>query len=319
MKKENRFIICICLFIVLSYIIIAIFYNDLSKFYKKEKITNDVMGVILEKNKEHFTLKPFYNEDEYFKKDIYIINKKSKEISASDLIKLEYTDDNINNIKSYKLYKNHNSLAMYSLISYKEHKTESIIIDSLKEYQDFLNEYSLVDAKVYDEIFFQTNSLYIYATDYKKSCKKNDVLNTYIYDDNLYIEVSDNDMDECMNTSRYFIVEDKKDLVFETKIFVNKERLKYYESYNSSKNINIYVWMKNGEYFYAIIDANNVENNLSLISYIEAMPLTINEVSSIIKSKFNNAGIKIVSNIQLTTQKIEEIKKEIGVEDEKEN
>ena len=319
MKKENRFIICICLFIVLSYIIIAIFYNDLSKFYKKEKITNDVMGVILEKNKEHFTLKPFYNEDEYFKKDIYIINKKSKEISASDLIKLEYTDDNINNIKSYKLYKNHNSLAMYSLISYKEHKTESIIIDSLKEYQDFLNEYSLVDAKVYDEIFFQTNSLYIYATDYKKSCKKNDVLNTYIYDDNLYIEVSDNDMDECMNTSRYFIVEDKKDLVFETKIFVNKERLKYYESYNSSKNINIYVWMKNGEYFYAIIDANNVENNLSLISYIEAMPLTINEVSSIIKTKFNNAGIKIVSNIQLTTQKIEEIKKEIGVEDEKEN
>ena len=208
---------------------------------------------------------------------------------------------------------------MYSLISYKEHKTESIIIDSLKEYQDFLNEYSLVDAKVYDEIFFQTNSLYIYATDYKKSCKKNDVLNTYIYDDNLYIEVSDNDMDECMNTSRYFIVEDKKDLVFETKIFVNKERLKYYESYNSSKNINIYVWMKNGEYFYAIIDANNVENNLSLISYIEAMPLTINEVSSIIKTKFNNAGIKIVSNIQLTTQKIEEIKKEIGVEDEKEN
>ena len=318
MKKENRFIICICLFIVLSYIIIAIFYNNLSKFYKK-KITNDVMGVILEKNKEHFTLKPFYNEDEYFKKDIYIINKKSKEISASDLIKLEYTDDNINNIKSYKLYKNHNSLAMYSLISYKEHKTESIIIDSLKEYQDFLNEYSLVDAKVYDEIFFQTNSLYIYATDYKKSCKKNDVLNTYIYDDNLYIEVSDNDMDECMNTSRYFIVEDKKDLVFETKIFVNKERLKYYESYNSSKNINIYVWMKNGEYFYAIIDANNVENNLSLISYIEAMPLTINEVSSIIKTKFNNAGIKIVSNIQLTTQKIEEIKKEIGVEDEKEN
>lgn len=319
MKKENRFIICICLFIVLSYIIIAIFYNNLSKFYKKEKITNDVMGVILEKNKEHFTLKPFYNEDEYFKKDIYIINKKSKEISASDLIKLEYTDDNINNIKSYKLYKNHNSLAMYSLISYKEHKTESIIIDSLKEYQDFLNEYSLVDAKVYDEIFFQTNSLYIYATDYKKSCKKNDVLNTYIYDDNLYIEVSDNDMDECINTSRYFIVEDKKDLVFETKIFVNKERLKYYESYNSSKNINIYVWMKNGEYFYAIIDANNVENNLSLISYIEAMPLTINEVSSIIKTKFNNAGIKIVSNIQLTTQKIEEIKKEIGVEDEKEN
>ncbi|MDY3800423.1 MAG: hypothetical protein SOZ95_00035 [Bacilli bacterium] len=319
MKKENRFIICICLFIVLSYIIIAIFYNNLSKFYKKEKITNDVMGVILEKNKEHFTLKPFYNEDEYFKKDIYIINKKSKEISASDLIKLEYTDDNINNIKSYKLYKNHNSLAMYSLISYKEHKTESIIIDSLKEYQDFLNEYSLVDAKVYDEIFFQTNSLYIYATDYKKSCKKNDVLNTYIYDDNLYIEVSDNDMDECMNTSRYFIVEDKKDLVFETKIFVNKERLKYYESYNSSKDINIYVWMKNGEYFYAIIDANNVENNLSLISYIEAMPLTINEVSSIIKTKFNNAGIKIVSNIQLTTQKIEEIKKEIGVEDEKEN
>ena len=319
MKKENRFIICICLFIVLSYIIIAIFYNNLSKFYKKEKITNDVMGVILEKNKEHFTLKPFYNEDEYFKKDIYIINKKSKEISASDLIKLEYTDDNINNIKSYKLYKNHNSLAMYSLISYKEHKTESIIIDSLKEYQDFLNEYSLVDAKVYDEIFFQTNSLYIYATDYKKSCKKNDVLNTYIYDDNLYIEVSDNDMDECMNTSRYFIVEDKKDLVFETKIFVNKERLKYYESYNSSKNINIYVWMKNGEYFYAIIDENNVENNLSLISYIEAMPLTINEVSSIIKTKFNNAGIKIVSNIQLTTQKIEEIKKEIGVEDEKEN
>ena len=319
MKKENRFIICICLFIVLSYIIIAIFYNNLSKFYKKEKITNDVMGVILEKNKEHFTLKPFYNEDEYFKKDIYIINKKSKEISASDLIKLEYTDDNINNIKSYKLYKNHNSLAMYSLISYKEHKTESIIIDSLKEYQDFLNEYSLVDAKVYDEIFFQTNSLYIYATDYKKSWKKNDVLNTYIYDDNLYIEVSDNDMDECMNTSRYFIVEDKKDLVFETKIFVNKERLKYYESYNSSKNINIYVWMKNGEYFYAIIDANNVENNLSLISYIEAMPLTINEVSSIIKTKFNNAGIKIVSNIQLTTQKIEEIKKEIGVEDEKEN
>lgn len=319
MKKENRFIICICLFIVLSYIIIAIFYNNLSKFYKKEKITNDVMGVILEKNKEHFTLKPFYNEDEYFKKDIYIINKKSKEISASDLIKLEYTDDNINNIKSYKLYKNHNSLAMYSLISYKEHKTESIIIDSLKEYQDFLNEYSLVDAKVYDEIFFQTNSLYIYATDYKKSCKKNDVLNTYIYDDNLYIEVSDNDMDECMNTSRYFIVEDKKDLVFETKIFVNKERLKYYESYNSSKDINIYVWMKNGEYFYAIIDANNVENNLSLISYIEAMPLTINEVSSIIKAKFNNAGIKIVSNIQLTTQKIEEIKKEIGVEDEKEN
>ena len=319
MKKENRFIICICLFIVLSYIIIAIFYNNLSKFYKKEKITNDVMGVILEKNKEHFTLKPFYNEDEYFKKDIYIINKKSKEISASDLIKLEYTDDNINNIKSYKLYKNHNSLAMYSLISYKEHKTESIIIDSLKEYQDFLNEYSLVDAKVYDEIFFQTNSLYIYATDYKKSCKKNDVLNTYIYDDNLYIEVSDNDMDECMNTSRYFIVEDKKDLVFETKILVNKERLKYYESYNSSKNINIYVWMKNGEYFYAIIDANNVENNLSLISYIEAMPLTINEVSSIIKTKFNNAGIKIVSNIQLTTQKIEEIKKEIGVEDEKEN
>ena len=319
MKKENRFIICICLFIVLSYIIIAIFYNNLSKFYKKEKITNDVMGVILEKNKEHFTLKPFYNEDEYFKKDIYIINKKSKEISASDLIKLEYTDDNINNIKSYKLYKNHNSLVMYSLISYKEHKTESIIIDSLKEYQDFLNEYSLVDAKVYDEIFFQTNSLYIYATDYKKSCKKNDVLNTYIYDDNLYIEVSDNDMDECMNTSRYFIVEDKKDLVFETKIFVNKERLKYYESYNSSKNINIYVWMKNGEYFYAIIDANNVENNLSLISYIEAMSLTINEVSSIIKSKFNNAGIKIVSNIQRTTQKIEEIKKEIGVEDEKEN
>lgn len=319
MKKENRFIICICLFIVLSYIIIAIFYNNLSKFYKKEKITNDVMGVILEKNKEHFTLKPFYNEDEYFKKDIYIINKKSKEISASDLIKLEYMDDNINNIKSYKLYKNHNSLGMYSLISYKEHKTESIIIDSLKEYQDFLNEYSLVDAKVYDEIFFQTNSLYIYATDYKKSCKKNDVLNTYIYDDNLYIEVSDNDMDECMNTSRYFIVEDKKDLVFETKIFVNKERLKYYESYNSSKNINIYVWMKNGEYFYAIIDANNVENNLSLISYIEAMPLTINEVSSIIKTKFNNAGIKIVSNIQLTTQKIEEIKKEIGVEDEKEN
>lgn len=319
MKKENRFIICICLFIVLSYIIIAIFYNNLSKFYKKEKITNDVMGVILEKNKEHFTLKPFYNEDEYFKKDIYIINKKSKEISASDLIKLEYTDDNINNIKSYKLYKNHNSLAMYSLISYKEHKTESIIIDSLKEYQDFLNEYSLVDAKVYDEIFFQTNSLYIYATDYKKSCKKNDVLNTYIYDDNLYIEVSDNDMDECMNTSRYFIVEDKKDLVFETKIFVNKERLKYYESYNSSKDINIYVWMKNGEYFYAIIDANNVENNLSLISYIEAMPLTINEVSSIIKTKFNNAGIKIISNIQLTTQKIEEIKKEIGVEDEKEN
>ena len=319
MKKENRFIICICLFIVLSYIIIAIFYNNLSKFYKEEKITNEVMGVILEKNKEHFTLKPFYNEDEYFKKDIYIINKKSKEISASDLIKLEYTDDNINNIKSYKLYKNHNSLAMYSLISYKEHKTESIIIDSLKEYQDFLNEYSLVDAKVYDEIFFQTNSLYIYATDYKKSCKKNDVLNTYIYDDNLYIEVSDNDMDECMNTSRYFIVEDKKDLVFETKIFVNKERLKYYESYNSSKNINIYVWMKNGEYFYAIIDANNVENNLSLISYIEAMPLTINEVSSIIKTKFNNAGIKIVSNIQLTTQKIEEIKKEIGVEDEKEN
>lgn len=319
MKKQNRFIICICLFIVLSYIIIAIFYNNLSKFYKKEKITNDVMGVILEKNKEHFTLKPFYNEDEYFKKDIYIINKKSKEISASDLIKLEYTDDNINNIKSYKLYKNHNSLAMYSLISYKEHKTESIIIDSLKEYQDFLNEYSLVDAKVYDEIFFQTNSLYIYATDYKKSCKKNDVLNTYIYDDNLYIEVSDNDMDECMNTSRYFIVEDKKDLVFETKIFVNKERLKYYESYNSSKNINIYVWMKNGEYFYAIIDANNVENNLSLISYIEAMPLTINEVSSIIKTKFNNAGIKIVSNIQLTTQKIKEIKKEIGVEDEKEN
>lgn len=319
MKKENRFIICICLFIVLSYIIIAIFYNNLSKFYKKEKITNDVMGVILEKNKEHFTLKPFYNEDEYFKKDIYIINKKSKEISASDLIKLEYTDDNINNIKSYKLYKNHNSLGMYSLISYKEHKTESIIIDSLKEYQDFLNEYSLVDAKVYDEIFFQTNSLYIYATDYKKSCKKNDVLNTYIYDDNLYIEVSDNDMDECMNTSRYFIVEDKKDLVFETKIFVNKERLKYYESYNSSKDINIYVWMKNGEYFYAIIDANNVENNLSLISYIEAMPLTINEVSSIIKTKFNNAGIKIVSNIQLTTQKIEEIKKEIGVEDEKEN
>ena len=64
MKKENRFIICICLFIVLSYIIIAIFYNNLSKFYKKEKITNDVMGVILEKNKEHFTLKPFYNEDE---------------------------------------------------------------------------------------------------------------------------------------------------------------------------------------------------------------------------------------------------------------
>ena len=319
MKKENRFIICICLFIVLSYIIIAIFYNNLSKLYKKEKITYDVMGVILEKNKEHFTLKPFYNEDVYFKKDIYIINKKSKEISASDLIKLEYTDDNINNIKSYKLYKNHNSLAMYSLISYKEHKTESIIIDSLKEYQDFLNEYSLVDAKVYDEIFFQTNSLYIYATDYKKSCKKNDVLNTYIYDDNLYIEVSDNDMDECMNTSRYFIVEDKKDLVFETKIFVNKERLKYYESYNSSKNINIYVWMKNGEYFYAIIDANNVENNLSLISYIEAMPLTINEVSSIIKTKFNNAGIKIVSNIQLTTQKIEEIKKEIGVEDEKEN
>ena len=319
MKKQNRFIICICLFIVLSYIIIAIFYNNLSKFYKKEKITNDVMGVILEKNKEHFTLKPFYNEDEYFKKDIYIINKKSKEISASDLIKLEYTDDNINNIKSYKLYKNHNSLAMYSLISYKEHKTESIIIDSLKEYQDFLNEYSLVDAKVYDEIFFQTNSLYIYATDYKESCKKNDVLNTYIYDDNLYIEVSNNDMDECMNTSRYFIVEDKKDLVFETKIFVNKERLKYYESYNSSKNINIYVWMKNGEYFYAIIDANNVENNLSLISYIEAMPLTINEVSSIIKTKFNNAGIKIVSNIQLTTQKIEEIKKEIGVEDEKEN
>lgn len=319
MKKENRFIICICLFIVLSYIIIAIFYNNLSKFYKKEKITNDVMGVILEKNKEHFTLKPFYNEDEYFKKDIYIINKKSKEISASDLIKLEYTDDNINNIKSYKLYKNHNSLGMYSLISYKEHKTESIIIDSLKEYQDFLNEYSLVNAKVYDEIFFQTNSLYIYATDYKKSCKKNDVLNTYIYDDNLYIEVSDNDMDECMNTSRYFIVEDKKDLVFETKIFVNKERLKYYESYNSSKDINIYVWMKNGEYFYAIIDANNVENNLSLISYIEAMPLTINEVSSIIKTKFNNAGIKIVSNIQLTTQKIEEIKKEIGVEDEKEN
>ena len=319
MKKENRFIICICLFIVLSYIIIAIFYNNLSKFYKEEKITNEVMGVILEKNKEHFTLKPFYNEDEYFKKDIYIINKKSKEISASDLIKLEYTDDNINNIKSYKLYKNHNSLGMYSLISYKEHKTESIIIDSLKEYQDFLNEYSLVDAKVYDEIFFQTNSLYIYATDYKKSCKKNDVLNTYIYDDNLYIEVSDNDMDECMNTSRYFIVEDKKDLVFETKIFVNKERLKYYESYNSSKNINIYVWMKNGEYFYAIIDANNVENNLSLISYIEAMPLTINEVSSIIKTKFNNAGIKIVSNIQLTTQKIEEIKKEIGVEDEKEN
>ena len=319
MKKENRFIICICLFIVLSYIIIAIFYNNLSKFYKKEKITNDVMGVILEKNKEHFTLKPFYNEDEYFKKDIYIINKKSKEISASDLIKLEYTDNNMNNIKSYKLYKNHNSRAMYSLISYKEHKTESIIIDSLKEYQDFLNEYSLVDAKVYDEIFFQTNSLYIYATDYKKSCKKNDVLNTYIYDDNLYIEVSDNDMDECMNTSRYFIVEDKKDLVFETKIFVNKERLKYYESYNSSKNINIYVWMKNGEYFYAIIDANNVENNLSLISYIEAMPLTINEVSSIIKTKFNNAGIKIVSNIQLTTQKIEEIKKEIGVEDEKEN
>ena len=238
MKKENRFIICICLFIVLSYIIIAIFYNNLSKFYKKEKITNDVMGVILEKNKAHFTLKPFYNEDEYFKKDIYIINKKSKEISASDLIKLEYTDDNINNIKSYKLYKNHNSLGMYSLISYKEHKTESIIIDSLKEYQDFLNEYSLVDAKVYDEIFFQTNSLYIYATDYKKSCKKNDVLNTYIYDDNLYIEVSDNDMDECMNTSRYFIVEDKKDLVFETKIFVNKERLKYYESYNSSKDIN---------------------------------------------------------------------------------
>ena len=319
MKKQNRFIICICLFIVLSYIIIAIFYNNLSKFYKKEKITNDVMGVILEKNKEHFTLKPFYNEDEYFKKDIYIINKKSKEISASDLIKLEYTDNNINNIKSYKLYKNHNSRAMYSLISYKEHKTESIIIDSLKEYQDFLNEYSLVDAKVYDEIFFQTNSLYIYATDYKKSCKKNDVLNTYIYDDNLYIEVSNNDMDECMNTSRYFIVEDKKDLVFETKIFVNKERLKYYESYNSSKNINIYVWMKNGEYFYAIIDANNVENNLSLISYIEAMPLTINEVSSIIKTKFNNAGIKIVSNIQLTTQKIEEIKKEIGVEDEKEN
>ena len=319
MKKENRFIICICLFIVLSYIIIAIFYNNLSKFYKKEKITNDVMGVILEKNKEHFTLKPFYNEDEYFKKYIYIINKKSKEISASDLIKLEYTYDNINNIKSYKLYKNHNSLGMYSLISYKEHKTESIIIDSLKEYQDFLNEYSLVDAKVYDEIFFQTNSLYIYATDYKKSCKKNDILNTYIYDDNLYIEVSDNDMDECMNTSRYFIVEDKKDLVFETKIFVNKERLKYYESYNSSKNINIYVWMKNGEYFYAIIDANNVENNLSLISYIEAMPLTINEVSSIIKTKFNNAGIKIVSNIQLTTQKIEEIKKEIGVEDEKEN
>ena len=319
MKKQNRFIICICLFIVLSYIIIAIFYNNLSKFYKEEKITNDVMGVILEKNKEHFTLKPFYNEDEYFKKDIYIINKKSKEISASDLIKLEYTDNNMNNIKSFKLYKNHNSLGMYSLISYKEHKTESIIIDSFKEYQDFLNEYSLVDAKVYDEIFFQTNSLYIYATDYKKSCKKNDVLNTYIYDDNLYIEVSDNDMDECMNTSRYFIVEDKKDLVFETKIFVNKERLKYYESYNSSKNINIYVWMKNGEYFYAIIDANNVENNLSLISYIEAMPLTINEVSSIIKTKFNNAGIKIVSNIQLTTQKIEEIKKEIGVEDEKEN
>ena len=319
MKKQNRFIICICLFIVLSYIIIAIFYNNLSKFYKEEKITNDVMGVILEKNKEHFTLKPFYNEDEYFKKDIYIINKKSKEISASDLIKLEYTDNNINNIKSYKLYKNHNSLGMYSLISYKEHKTESIIINSLKEYQDFLNEYSLVDAKVYDEIFFQTNSLYIYATDYKKSCKKNDVLNTYIYDDNLYIEVSNNDMDECMNTSRYFIVEDKKDLVFETKIFVNKERLKYYESYNSSKDINLYVWMKNGEYFYAIIDANNVENNLSLISYIEAMPLTINEVSSIIKTKFNNAGIKIVSNIQLTTQKIEEIKKEIGVEDEKEN
>ena len=40
---------------------------------------------------------------------------------------------------------------------------------------------------------------------------------------------------------------------------------------------------------------------------------------TIIKTKFNNAGIKIVSNIQLTTQKIEEIKKEIGVEDEKEN
>lgn len=319
MKKQNRFIICICLFIVLSYIIIAIFYNNLSKFYKEEKITNDVMGVILEKNKEHFTLKPFYNEDEYFEKDIYIINKKSKEISASDLIKLEYTDNNMNNIKSYKLYKNHNSLGMYSLISYKEHKTESIIINSLKEYQDFLNEYSLVDAKVYDEIFFQTNSLYIYATDYKKSCKKNDILNTYIYDDNLYIEVSNNDMDECMNTSRYFIVEDKKDLVFKTKILVNKDRLKYYESYNSSKDINLYVWMKNGEYFYAIIDANNVENNLSLISYIEAMPLTINEVSSIIKTKFNNAGIKIVSNIQLTTQKIEEIKKEIGVEDEKEN
>ena len=134
MKKQNRFIICICLFIVLSYIIIAIFYNNLSKFYKEEKITNDVMGVILEKNKEHFTLKPFYNEDEYFEKDIYIINKKSKEISASDLIKLEYTDNNMNNIKSYKIYKNHNSLGMYSLISYKEHKTESILIDSLKEY-----------------------------------------------------------------------------------------------------------------------------------------------------------------------------------------
>ena len=190
---------------------------------------------------------------------------------------------------------------------------------SFSECRGFLSEYSLVDAKVYDEIFFQTNSLYIYATDYKKSCKKNDILNTYIYDDNLYIEVSNNDMDECMNTSRYFIVEDKKDLVFKTKIFVNKDRLKYYESYNSSKDINLYVWMKNGEYFYAIIDANNVENNLSLISYIEAMPLTINEVSSIIKTKFNNAGIKIVSNIQLTTQKIEEIKKEIGVEDEKEN
>lgn len=319
MKKENRFIICICLFIVFSYIIIAIFYNNLSKFYKEEKITNNVMGVILEKNKEHFTFKPFYNEDEYYKKDVYIINKKSEEISASDLIKFEYIDDNINNIKSYKVYKNHNSNAMYSLISYKEHKTESIIIDSLSEYQDFINKYSLIDAKVYDEMFFQKNSLYIYATDYKKSCNKNDILNTYIHNDNLYIEVSDNETDECKNISRYFIVEDKKDLVFETKIFVNKERLKYYESYNSSKNINLYVWMKNGEYFYAIIDANNVENNLSLISYIEAMPLTINEVSSIIKTKFNNAGIKIVSNLQLTTQKIEEIKKEIGVEDEKEN
>lgn len=316
MKKQNIFIISICLVVVISYIIIAMFFNKLNKEYYRDKPINSVLGVVLTKTNKNFTIKPMFGEDEYETNDILTINKEIDGIHATDIINITYDDNNVNNFKDYTIYKNHEVKNDYVLYSYKENNDESIIIKTLDQYEKYIKKHDIVDAKEYSESFFEKNSLYINIKKYDDACLSTKILNTYINDTNLIIETDYNENIKCegKNIIKYFIVEDKKSIAENTKIFVNKNRLEYYESYTTSKNISLYIWKRNNQLFYGLIDTDNVENNLSLIVYLRAMPLTLEEAASIIKLRFNDAAIKIVSNVTLTTDELNQIKKEIGVE-----